>query len=78
MSSAEQLQQNKANVQAFYDLMFNQCEPAEAIQRYAGDTYVQHNPHVGNGKQAFIDYFERMAGGVPGQAGGVQAGIRRR
>lgn len=65
MSSA--LQRNKDNVRAFYDLMFNRCRPAEALERYAGDTYIQHNPHVGDGKQAFIDYFERMAAAYPGK-----------
>ena len=25
------LKQNKAKVQAFYDLMFNECQPAEAL-----------------------------------------------
>ncbi len=61
------LDRNKTNVMAFYDLMFNQCRPAEAIAQYAGDDYIQHNPHVGDGKQAFIDYFEQMAAGYPGK-----------
>ena len=58
---------NTKNAQAFYDLMFNECQPAEAIERYAGAEYRQHNPGVGDGKQAFIDYFERMAVEYPGK-----------
>jgi predicted SnoaL-like aldol condensation-catalyzing enzyme len=62
-----ELEKNKSNAQAFYDLMFNQCKPREAIEQFAGDEYIQHNPHVADGKEAFIEYFERMAAEHPGK-----------
>ena len=59
--------QNKANAQAFYDLMFNQGKPREAIDQFAGAEYIQHNPEVADGKDAFIEYFERMTAEYPGK-----------
>lgn len=58
---------NRKNAMAFYDLMFNRCKPREAIERYVGASYTQHNPHVADGKEAFIAYFEKMALECPGK-----------
>jgi predicted SnoaL-like aldol condensation-catalyzing enzyme len=63
----DRLEQNKQNAMAFYDLMFNQCRPAEAFDRYAGRVYIQHNPLAADGRQSFVDYFERMAAQFPGK-----------
>ena len=52
------LERNKAAATAFYDLLFNQCRPAE---EYIGDEYIQHNAEVADGKEAFVEYFKRMA-----------------
>src|SRR5215211_1888047 len=49
----------------FYELKFNQNLQAEAIERYVGDVYIQHNPGEAHGKEAFISYFECMAHEYP-------------
>jgi predicted SnoaL-like aldol condensation-catalyzing enzyme len=61
-------ERNKSNVLAFYDLMFNQSKPAQAMQQYGGAAYTQHNPEVDDGRDAFIAYFEQMAKDSPGKS----------
>ena len=57
---SQDLERNKQTAMAFYDLMFNQCRPREAIEKYAGERYIQHNPRVPTGRQAFVDFFSKI------------------
>lgn len=51
-------ERNKANALTFYEIAFNQHKVAEATAKYVGKTYLQHNPTVADGGQAFVDTFE--------------------
>ncbi len=53
------LQANKENAIAFYQTAYL-GNPAEAVAKYVGADYIQHNPLVGDGKEAFIEYFTEM------------------
>ena len=51
-----ELEQNKRTAMAFYELAFNQHQPAEAVRLYIGPSYKQHNPEVDDGPEAFIQF----------------------
>ncbi|WP_372739970.1 nuclear transport factor 2 family protein [Neptunomonas sp.] len=55
---------NKKNAIAFYRTAYL-GDPASAVKQYVGAEYKQHNPLVGDGKSAFIEYFEEMSASYP-------------
>lgn len=61
------LEQNKTNAIAFYKMSY-EGNPSEAVEKYVGEEYIQHNPLVGDGKKAFIEYFERMQREYPNKS----------
>ena len=60
------LEENRKNAIAFYRTAYL-GDPAKAVEMYVGAEYTQHNPLVGDGKQALIDYFTEMAAQYPGK-----------
>ena len=58
------LEANKESAIAFYRTAFL-GNPREAVERFVGAEYIQHNPLVGDGTGPFIEYFERMAREYP-------------
>jgi len=50
---------NKKNAISFYKTAYL-GKPKEAVEKYVGKDYIQHNPAVANGTQGFIDYFDKM------------------
>ena len=58
------LQQNKKSAIDFYKMSYN-GNPRQAVERYVGKEYIQHNPLVGDGIEPFISYFGKMAKEYP-------------
>ena len=58
---------NKENAINFYRMAYD-GNPREAVKRFVGSEYIQHNPLVGDGKEPFIQYFERMAREYPNKS----------
>ncbi len=61
---SQDLKLNKENAISFYKMAY-EGNPREAVELFVGSEYIQHNPLVGDGKEPFIDYFERMVKEYP-------------
>ena len=57
---------NKRSAISFYKMAYL-GDPRRAVDLYVGEEYIQHNPLVANGVQAFIEYFEEMERDYPGK-----------
>lgn len=60
----QDLESNKRNAIDFYRMAY-MGEPAEAVRKYVGAEYIQHNPVARDGKEGFIEYFDEMAREFP-------------
>ena len=56
---------NKQTVIAYYTLAFNEKKPAEAVSRYVGPQYIQHNPMAPDGPDAFVEFVTGLVAQFP-------------
>jgi predicted SnoaL-like aldol condensation-catalyzing enzyme len=60
-----QSENNKNIVQSWSELAFTQRKPEEAVAKYLGPHYRQHNPGAADGPEAFIRYVKWFAQTYP-------------
>lgn len=57
LSKQSTTEQNKKIVTKFYEGVFIKHQVKAFSDQYIGDRYIQHNPHVPDGKAPFVNYF---------------------
>lgn len=57
ISATQLAEQNKKIVTDFYEGVFIKHQVKDYANRYIGSQYIQHNPHVPDGKAPFVEYF---------------------
>jgi predicted SnoaL-like aldol condensation-catalyzing enzyme len=57
----DQMETNKSIVREWNDLAINQRKPEEAVAKYLGPHYRQHNPGAADGPEPFIETVKRFA-----------------
>lgn len=63
----QNIELNKKNAIAFYSMAYY-GNPKEAVRLFVGKEYIQHNPMVGDGKEEFVAYFEKMEKEYPAKS----------
>jgi predicted SnoaL-like aldol condensation-catalyzing enzyme len=58
-------EKNKELVRDFYHLSLNLKKPEEAVAKYLGPYYRQHNPGAADGADAFIAFVHGFTGAFP-------------
>lgn len=59
------LEYNKQTVIDFIHRSFNDKQPADAVAKYVGARYIQHDPQSADGAEAFVQMAEGFAGHFP-------------
>jgi predicted SnoaL-like aldol condensation-catalyzing enzyme len=59
------LERNKQAVVEYYELAFNAKQPEQAVEKYLGPHYIQHNPQAPDGAEAFIAFVRGFAAQFP-------------
>jgi predicted SnoaL-like aldol condensation-catalyzing enzyme len=59
------LERNKKAVVEYYELAFNGKQPQQAVEKYVGSQYIQHNPQAPDGPEAFIEFVTSFARQFP-------------
>ena len=58
-------EKNKQTVIAYLNTALNEKRPAEAVEKYGGSQYIQHNPQAPDGFEAFIQFVEGFTAQFP-------------
>jgi len=61
----DQLEENKRIVREWHDLAINQRKPEEAVAKYIGPHYRQHNPGAADGPEPFVKIVKWTAQNYP-------------
>ena len=59
------LERNKKTVVAFFTRAFNDHKPDDAVAKYMGSQYIQHNPDTPDGTAAFVESTKTLIAQCP-------------